>query len=149
MKCMGFQIVFNISKIKKTLQTDWPNTFLPIISERGFEEIFWQNRKGNYGASFNTQKSTRQWIHFFFSKSILLIYFRALNQQSFRVILAICYFGALWACHACLTSPKKKFMIKLQLPWISYCMQKVNLLPEIVFQILKFKKLSYYPIRLV
>ena len=86
---------------------------------------------------------------FFFSKSILLIYFRALNQQSFRVILAICYFGALWACHACLTSPKKKFMIKLQLPWISYYMQKVNLLPEIVFQILKFKKLSYYPIRLV
>ena len=40
MKYMGFQIVFNISKIKKTLQTDWPNTFLPTTWERGFEEMF-------------------------------------------------------------------------------------------------------------
>ena len=40
MKHMGFQIVSNILKIKKTLQTDWPNTFLPTTSERGFEEMF-------------------------------------------------------------------------------------------------------------
>ena len=36
---MGFQIVVNISKIKKTLQTDWPKTFSPTTWERGFEEI--------------------------------------------------------------------------------------------------------------
>ena len=86
---------------------------------------------------------------FFQNPYCLFILEPILNQQSFPVILAICYFGALWACQACLTSPKKKFKIELQLPWISYYMQKVNLLPEIVFEILKFKKLSYYPIRLV
>ena len=37
---MGFQIVFNTLKIKKTLQTDWPNTFLSTTCERGFEEMF-------------------------------------------------------------------------------------------------------------
>ena len=55
---MSFQIVLNILKIKKTLQTDWRNTFLPITWERDFEEMFLQNHKSNYGASFNTQKST-------------------------------------------------------------------------------------------
>ena len=34
MKCMGFQIIFNISKIKQTLQIEWPNTFLPTTWER-------------------------------------------------------------------------------------------------------------------
>ena len=43
-----------------------------------------------------------------------------LNQQPFPEILSIFYFNALWACQACLTTPNKKFMIKLQLPWISY-----------------------------
>ena len=65
-----------------------------------------------------------------------------LNQQSFQEILAICYFRGLWECQTCLTTPKKNFMIKLQLPWISYYMQKANFLPQIVFVILKFKKLS-------
>ena len=64
-----------------------------------------------------------------------------LNKQPFPEILAICYFRALWACQAYLTTPKKNFMIKLQLPWISYCMQKANYLPQIVFEILKFKQL--------
>ena len=34
---------------------------------------------------------------------------------------------------------KKNFMIKLQLPQISYYMPKANFLPQIVFEILKFK----------
>ena len=37
---------------------------------------------------------------------------------------------------------QEKFMIKLQLPWISYYMQKANFLPQIAFEILKLKKLS-------
>ena len=44
------------------------------------KKCFRQNHKGNYGASFNTQKSTHWWINFF-SKSILLIYFRALLDK--------------------------------------------------------------------
>ena len=35
MMYMGFQIVFNISKIKKTLQTGFQNTFSPITWEPG------------------------------------------------------------------------------------------------------------------
>ena len=58
-----------------------------------------------------------------------------LNQQPFPEILAICYLRALWAGQACLTTPKKNFMIKLQFPWISYYMQKANFLPQIVFDI--------------
>ena len=54
------------------------------------KKYFRQNHKGNYGASFNTQKSTRWWIKLF-SKSILLIYFRALLDK-----LIISYFRALW-----------------------------------------------------
>ena len=34
MKCMGFQIVFNILTIKKPLQTDWPNTFSTTTQEK-------------------------------------------------------------------------------------------------------------------
>ena len=37
---------------------------------------------------------------------------------------------------------QENFMIKLQLPWLSYYMQKANFLPQIVFGILQFKKLS-------
>ena len=65
-----------------------------------------------------------------------------LNQQPFQEILAICYFRGLWTCQTCLTPPKKNFMIKLQLPWKSYYIQKTNFLPQIVFEILKFKKFS-------
>ena len=36
---------------------------------------------------------------------------------------------------------QEKFMNKLQLPRISYYMQKENFLLQIVFEILKFKKL--------
>ena len=49
---------------------------------------------------------------------------------------------------------EKNFIIKLQLPWISYYMQKSNFLPKIVFEILKFKKLcnliglEYYQLQL-
>ena len=63
-----------------------------------------------------------------------------LNQQPFPEILAICDFRALWAYQACLTTHKKNFIIKLQLPWISYYMQEGSFLPQIVFEILKFKK---------
>ena len=71
---MGFQIVFNILKIKKTLQT-WSNEFLPTTWERGFEEMFLTEvtmvhhlatKKAHIDGSI------------FLSKSILLIYFRAL-----------------------------------------------------------------------
>ena len=55
--------------------------------------------------------------------------------------LTICYFRALWTCQACLTTPKKIFIIKSQLSWTSYYMQKANFLPQIVFEILKFRKL--------
>ena len=40
MRYMGFEIVFNTSKIQKTPQTDWPSTFLPTAWERDFEEMF-------------------------------------------------------------------------------------------------------------
>ena len=36
---------------------------------------------------------------------------------------------------------QENFVIKLQLLWISYYMQKANFLPQIVFEILKFKKI--------
>ena len=55
--------------------------------------------------------------------------------------MVICYFRALWECQAYMTTPKKNFKIKLQLPLISYDMQKVNFLPQKVLEILKFKKL--------
>ena len=40
MKYMDFQIVFNIHKIEKTLQTDWQNTFLATARESSFKEVF-------------------------------------------------------------------------------------------------------------
>ena len=52
-----------------------------------------------------------------------------LNQQPFPDILAICYFRGLRACQSCLTTPNKNVMIKLQLLWTSYYMQKANFLP--------------------
>ena len=64
-----------------------------------------------------------------------------LNQQPFPEIMVIWYFRVLWACQACLTTTNKNFMIKLQFPWISYYMQKENFLPQLSFEILKFKKL--------
>ena len=39
MKYFGFQVDFNILKIKKTRQTEWPNTFWPTTWEPGFAEI--------------------------------------------------------------------------------------------------------------
>ena len=39
MKYMDFQRVLNILKIKKILQTDWPNTFLPTTWELDFADI--------------------------------------------------------------------------------------------------------------
>ena len=131
MKYMDFQIVFNISKVKKTCKLIGQIHFW-VQLEKEVLKFFWQNHKSNYGVSFNTQKGTHWWINFF-SKSILLIYFRALFEKldSFPEIQAICYFRAL-------TTPKKNFILKLQLPWISYYMQKTNFLPQIVFEILKF-----------
>ena len=38
---------------------------------------------------------------------------------------------------------REKFQIKLQFQWISSYMQKAKFLPQIVFEILKFKKLCY------
>ena len=42
---------------------------------------------------------------------------------------------------ACPTTHKNNFMIKSQLPWISYYMQKAKFLPKKVFEISKIKKL--------
>ena len=39
MKYMGFQIVFNILKVKKTMPTGWPKTFWPTTREPGFSDI--------------------------------------------------------------------------------------------------------------
>ena len=68
-------------------------------------------------------------INFFFKIHIADLFQRTfgqvrLNQQPFPEILTICYFRALWRWQTCPTTPKKNFMIKLQLPWISYSMQK-------------------------
>ena len=64
-----------------------------------------------------------------------------LNQQPFPEILVIWHFRVLSACQACLTTPNKNFTIKLQFPWISYYMQKENFIPQLIFEISKFKKL--------
>ena len=141
------------------MQNDCPNTFLLHLEKKVLKTCFWQNHKRNYGASFNIQKSTHRWINFFFeihiADSFQSTFGQAgLNQQPFPDILTIFYFRALWACQACLPTPKKNFIIKLQLPWISYYMQKSNFLPKIVFEILKFKKLcnliglEYYQLQL-
>ena len=79
---MGFQIVFNISKIKKTLQTDWPNTFLPTTWEAGFEEMFLvESQRQLTMVHHLTLKKAHIDGSIFFSKSILLIYFRALLDK--------------------------------------------------------------------
>ena len=84
---------------------------------------------------------------FFFKIHIVDLFYSTfgqilLKQQPLPEILAICYFRALWVCQTCLATPKKNFMIKFQLPWISYYMQKANFRLQTVFEILKFKKLS-------
>ena len=94
-----------------------------------------------------TEKHTLMDNFFFFKIHIADLFQRTLGkaclkQQSFPEILLICYFRALWAWQVCLTTSKKNFMIKLLLRWISYYMQKAKFLPQIVFEILKFKKLG-------
>ena len=78
MKYMGFQIVFNILKIKKTLQTDWPNTIWPTTWERGFKENFLAESQRQLRCIIQHPKKHTLMDHFFFSKSIMLIYFTAL-----------------------------------------------------------------------
>ena len=144
MKYMGFQIVFNILNVKTTLQTDWPNTF----STTTWQKRFWRNVFGRITKVTMVHYLTPPKKHIlmdqiFFQNPycwfIIEQFWTSLtNQQSFPEILVICYFRALWACQACLTTPKKNFMIKLQLRWISYYMQKENFLPQIVFEILEF-----------
>ena len=139
MKYMGFQIVFNILKTKKK-PTNWlaNYTFACKLRKRFWRHFFGRITKATM-VHHLTPKKAHWWINFF-SKFILLIYFRAL--LAFPVILAICYFRVLWACHRCLTTPKANFIIVLQLLWISYYMQKANFLPQIVFEIF-FEFLSY------
>ena len=147
MKYMDFQIVFNILKIKKILQTDWPNTCLPTTWELDFADIMFlaESQRQLWWWSFNTQKSTHWWIKVLYKTHIADLLRSTfgqawLNQQFFSEILAICYFRALYACQTCLITSKKNFSVKLKLPWISFYMQKANLLPQKVVKILKFKK---------
>ena len=72
MKYMDFQIVLNILKIKKILQTDWPNTFLPTTWELDFADIMFlaESQRQLWWRSFNTQKSTHWWIKFFYKTHI-------------------------------------------------------------------------------
>ena len=143
MKYMCFQIVFKILKINKTLQTDWPNTFLPATWERNFQEIFLAESQRQLPCII--LKAHIDGSSFFKIHNADLFYSTFgqawLNRQPFSEILTICYFRALWAGQSCLTTPKKKFMIKLQLPWIHYYMQKANFLPQIVLGILKRNRL--------
>ena len=56
---MGFQIVFNILKIKKkTCQQIGQIHFCQQLEKEVFKKCFWQNHRDTYGASFNTPKST-------------------------------------------------------------------------------------------
>ena len=55
---MGFQVFFNISKIKKTLQTDWPNTFCQQLERKILKKCFRQNHKDNYSGSCKPKNST-------------------------------------------------------------------------------------------
>ena len=126
---MGFQIVFNISKIKKPCKLIGQVHFCLQLEKEVLKKCFRQITKTTMVHHLTLKKA-----HIDGSISFQNIFFPE--------ILAICYFRALWACQTCLTIPKKNFMIKLQLPWISYYMQKANFLPQIVFEILKFKKLS-------
>ena len=140
MKYMGFQIVFNISKIKQTLQIDWPNTFLPTTWEREvLKKCFWQNHKGNYGASFNTQKSTYWWINFFQNPYCWFILEHSWTSLTKPTTLSR-------EMTDMPDMPDHTKMVKLQ--------QKANSLPQIVFEILKFKKfynligLEYFQLQL-
>ena len=55
---MGFQIVFNISKIKKPCKLIGQINFSLQPEKEVLKKCFWQNHEGNYGASFNNQEST-------------------------------------------------------------------------------------------
>ena len=56
---MGFQIVFIISKIKKKpCKLIGQIHFCLQLKKDFLKKRFWENHKGNYGESFNTQKST-------------------------------------------------------------------------------------------
>ena len=68
MKYMVFQIVFNILKIKKTLQTDWPNTIWPTTSERGFKENFLAESQRQLRCIIQHPKKHTLMDHFFFFK---------------------------------------------------------------------------------
>ena len=61
---------------------------------------------------------------------------------SFPEMLAILYFRALWECQACLTTPKRNFMINLHLPWISYYTHRPNFLPHSFWGIKTKKKIA-------
>ena len=119
-----------------------------LIFAHNLRKRFWRDvfDRSNYGASFSNQKSTHWWINFSFKINIADLFQSTfgqawLDQQLLPAILAICYFRALWACQACLTTPNKNFMIKLQLLWVSFYIQKANFLPQILFEISKSKKL--------
>ena len=136
MKYIGFQIVFNIFKIKKSCK---------VIGQLHFrlqlENHVLQNHK-IFG------RITTMVHHLTPKKYILKIHIADIFESSFRQArpnpATICRdigdllfqstIGMLGK-----TTPKKNFMIKLQFPWISYYKQKANFLPQIVFEILKFK----------
>ena len=114
------------------------------IFAHNLKKRFWRDvfDRSNYGASFSNQKSTHWWINFSFKIHIADLFQSTfgqawLDQQLLPAILAICYFRALWTCQA----PNKNFMIKLQLLWVSFYIQKANFLPQILFEISKSKKL--------
>ena len=74
----GFSNSFqHIKTEKKPCKLTGQIHFCLQLEKEVLKRCFWQNHKGNYGASFNTKKSTYWWMNFF-SKSIFLIYFRAL-----------------------------------------------------------------------
>ena len=60
--------------------------------------------------------------------------------QLFPGILFLCYFGEPWTCPGMPDQTQEILQDLTKLPWISNYMQKKNIIPQIVFKILKFKE---------
>ena len=60
--------------------------------------------------------------------------------RPFPEILLPCYFGKPWTCPGMPDQTQQILQDLTKLPWISNYIQKKNIIPQIVFEILKFKK---------
>ena len=86
MKYMGFQIVSTYQKLKKTLQTDWPNTFLRTTLERGFEEMFLEESQRKLWCIIWHSKKHTLMDQFFFQNPycwfILVLFWKSLTKPT-------------------------------------------------------------------